>query len=383
MAGGATWQTLIDSDFTDNASAGWPTGNAGSYDEYVGGGRYTLRVADGHDHSESPIGLPAVSDGSITAIVRLGGRGQVGLSARMNQTADTGYAFWIDRQGRCGGLRFANGTATVLFSVYANVINPAGDNTLEAQVVGGMLTFVVNGRPVYSRTDQRPLPAGTWGIYVSSALGEGSTQGHYARIAIYGRPTAVSPATLPTGPFHAMIDYDFSFGDNLSWGTGQSPHTHASIAHGRLTIGAIDEYTRVTTPLEFPDVADGQIDAVVRMEGAGRVGVSGRWVDNPDHYYTEYACWIDNKGDVGLTREIDGDRITPIELHSSVVHPYQDNTLVMRVQGNRVSFYVNDQRMFVYTDAHPLPAGAFGAYVSDYPGGPYVQGQYAHILIAY
>ena len=50
--------------------------------------------------------------------------------------------------------------------------------------------------------------------------------------------------------------------------------------------------------------------------------------------------------------------------------------------GNRLTFYLDDHRVFAYTDRHPLPAGQWGIYVDDYPGDSYVQGQYKRLLIA-
>lgn len=382
LASGAPWVPLFESDFTANAPAGWPTAHGASYDESVAGGRYILRVADGVTHLEGPHPPLIVSDGQITAIVRLNGHGQVGLAARMDQTFQTGYAFWIDRSGRCGAARFMGETETTLFAVYDSAIFPNGDNVLTMQIVGDLLTFMVNGRAVYTYTDQTPLPAGNWGMYASSEPGTGSAQGQYARVTLYGAPQSPRQPTLSAYPFHPMIDYDFSTGDNYSWYTSHFPHTSAVIAHGRLTISAIDNYTLVVTPRQFPNVANGEIAAVVRLRGAGRVGVAGRWTYTLDGHYTNYACWMDQSGDIGLTRENDGDRATVFEAPSSHVHPYQDTTLALRIRGNHVNCFANGLHMVVYSDPHPLAAGGWGAWVSDYPGGAYAQGQYRHVLIA-
>ncbi len=382
LAGGASWQLLIDSDFSANVPAGWPIGHGLSYDEGIGAGRYTLRVPDGQTHDEAPTGAPPVSDGSILAVVRPDGRGQVGISARLNAAADTGYAFWIDRQGRCGGIRRADGSATTLFGFYSAAIVPNGDNTLTVQIARGRLTFAVNGRPVYDEIDRQPLPVGTWGIYARSEPGDGPTTGRYARVTLYGDPVARTQDALPTGPFQAALDYDFSLGDDYSWYTGRYAHGSVSIGAGLLTIAMTDNYQIFRSPAEAPRIADGQVDAIVRLQGAGRVGVTGRALDNPDRHYSLYACWFDHRGYVGLTRDADGDVVTPIVLHSSRVHPYQDNTIVLRIQGNRISCYADGARVLTYSDALPLRPGHFGAYVSDYPGGPYVQGQYARILVA-
>ncbi len=382
LAGGAPWVPLFESDFTANTSAGWPIARANSYDESIAGGRYTLSVADGQTHLEGPRPPLLLADGLVTAVVRLVGRGQVGLAARIDQTVQEGYVFWIDGEGRCGATRFADGTQTALFAVYDNAIVRGGDNVLTIQAVGGQLTFVVNSRPVYSYVDPTPLPAGTWGMYVGSAPDDGTARGQYARIMIDGAAQAPHRPTLSAYPFTPLVDYDFSAGNNNSWYTSHYEHTSAVIAHGRLTISAIGGYKLIVTPRQFPDLANGQIAAVVRLRGAGRVGVAGRWTDNPDGYYTDYACWIDQSGDVGLDRENDGNNATVFETLSDRAHPFRDTTIALRIQGNHIGCFVNNQRMVVYTDRHPFRAGGWGAWVNDYPGGAYAQGQYAHILIA-
>ena len=65
------------------------------------------------------------------------------------------------------------------------------------------------------------------------------------------------------------------------------------------------------------------------------------------------------------------------------MHPYQDSLVVLRIRGAQVSCTIGDGPMLSFTDRHALAAGRWGVWVSDYPGGPYVQGEYARILFAY
>ncbi len=380
MAGGITFPVLLDSDFSTNAPAGFPLGRSASYDESIGGGRYTLSVADGQAHIETPVGAPAVADGYLRAVVRLVGRGQVGVSARMNSLTMTGYNFWIDRQGRCGGARQADGGVTTLFGFYSPAIVPTGDNALSLEIVHGRLTFAINGQTVYDVVDPQPLPSGTWGLYVHSNPGDGGTAGQYVRATLYGDAAIALRSTLPTGPFRVALDYDFSLGDNDNWYVGRFAHSSVSFDGGRLNMATTDGYSLYRNSAESPVTADGQVDAVVRLRGAGRIGVTGRAIINLDSHYSLYACWFDSVGDVGLTREVDGQPVTQVMVDGNGVHPYQDNSIALRVQSGKISCYANGARVLTYVDVHPLAPGRFGLYVSDFPGGRYTEGQFARIL---
>jgi hypothetical protein len=373
---------LFDSDFALGGSAGWPTGNGGFFNTQVTGGRYTLSVQVGHLRVQTPTQMTDLSDGQVSAEFRLEGQGRVGLVARMNATASTGYAFWIDDIGDVGAERFADGDMRTLFVLHSGIVNAGGDNALALRVQGKRVDFTLNSRQIFTVGDRVALPAGTWGVFAQGGLGHGLVQGHFARITISGDALTGVPPSLTPGPFTPMIDYSFSLGNNHSWGTGILMHSNAEIDHGRYNVSVRDGFTRTATPLQFPQTADGQIGAVLNMEGQGRVGVMGRWsVDNPGGW-SLYACWIDDRGDVGLSRQYHEQRITLVTMHDARVDARQDTTVVLRVQSDHISCFVNGARVARYVDPHPLPAGIWGAWVSDYPGGPSVQGHYARILIA-
>jgi len=383
VKGGVFWPILLDSNFAANAPAGWPLGTSISYSETIGDGRYAVSVPEGQTHEVTARGAPAVSDGYIRAVVRLTGRGQVGVSVRMNTIATTGYTFWIDQQGRCGGERQVDsGTTTALFGVYSPAILPTGDNVLTLEIAHGRLTFAVNGQTVYDAVDPQPLPIGTWGLSVQSNPGDGHTSGQYARVTQYGDTALAAQNTLPTGPFHVALDDDFALGNNGVWSAHRYAHSNVSFSGGRLNIATTGNYRIFRTPLESPVVRDGQVDAIVRLRGAGRVGVTGRAGLNADGRYTLYACWFDDVGDVGLTRDVDGHAEALVMVQNDRVRPYEDNTIVMRIQGSKTSCYANGVRMLTYTDAHPLRPGVFGLYVAGFPDSPYAEGQYARILVA-
>lgn len=379
--GNAGWRTIAANNFAGGAPGGWPTGNKGIFNAHMGGGRYTLSVRAGITRFETPANMLDVSDGQISATVQPEGQGYVGVAARMNKVADTGYTFWIDAQGDYGAMRLTSGMAGAIFTVYDPGVVRPGDNTLALRAEGGRLTFWINNHLVDRYDDQAPLAAGQWGIYVDGVSTQSATQGHYAAITIVGRSLA-PPQELSTGPFPARFDYDFATGNYDTWYTGRTAHLQTQIRDGRYLVSITDSYAWVIPPWRSPALADGQIDAIVRLGGHGRVGVASRWIDDPTHGYTLYAFWIDQCGDYGATREANHARTTLFELHDVRVNPHRDNTLALRAQGSRLTFYLDDQRVFAYTDRHPLPAGQWGIYVDDYPGDTYVQGQYKRLLIA-
>jgi hypothetical protein len=208
-------------------------------------------------------------------------------------------------------------------------------------------------------------------------------KGEFVRLAISGAAQSSTEPSLPSGPFTPRIGYDFALGDNNSWYTGHFAHTSATVTHGRFRVTATRGYAIVRTPIQLSSVSDGQIAAVVRMEGTGRVGLAARWTYGQDGYYTDYLCWFDQRGDVGLTREQDGYLTTLSELPGRHVRPYEDTLVVLRVRAGQVSCTIGDGPVLTYTDRRPLPAGRWGVWVSDNSGSPYVQGEYARILLAY
>jgi hypothetical protein len=382
-AGGAAWPLLFDSDFSANTHTGWLAGHSSYYDEHVAQGQYILRVGNGRSRIEGPHPPLYLADGRISATVRLDGNGLAGLAARVNQTDSTGYTFWIARDGHSGASRIVDGSETSLFTTYAGNIVPDGGNVLSLQVAGSLLIYVVNGRPVFSYVDHTPLPAGNWGMYVSNATNTGRVQGRYSRITIYGRSESPDLPVLSAYPFTPLVDYDFSLGDNGSWTTSSFTHARSVIAHGRLTISTTNNYSYFVDPVQAASMKNGQIAAILRLQGRGRVGVAGRWIQNPrTGFYSAYVCWIDWRGDVGLTRENNTSLITPFELHDASIHPYTDTVLALRIQGNQIRCFAGGKQMFRYVDPNPLRSGTWGALVSAYPGKGYAQGQYRHILIA-
>lgn len=380
-AGGVDWRPIVDSDFAGGHPGAWPTGNGGWYDAHVDGGRYTLSVATAHQRVQAPARMAELADGEIRATFRLEGRGRVGLAARVDQTAATAYLFWIDAQGECGGIRLANGESRLLLSLRCSGAPASGDNTLTLRVQGDLLTYMVNGRQLYSYVDRRPLPPGVWGMYVNGAAG--ATQGHYAATAIIGNPVAPVAPALPTGPFAAVLDSNFGLGNDRIWSTSLYRQTHSHVDQGRYTISVIEGFTQVGTPDTVPAHADGQIAAIVRPEGLGRVGIIGRLIDFQNgRIRSLYGCWVSNTGAVGCTRWRDGVATDLFVYDSAWIKRDADNLLVLRVQANKLTFWLNDRLVSVYRDRQALPSGFWGVYVSSYRGDGPTQGHYARVVMA-
>ncbi len=59
-----------------------------------------------------------------------------------------------------------------------------------------------------------------------------------------------------------------------------------------------------------------------------------------------------------------------------------DLRTVLRIRGHRTTCYINGVHVITFIDRHLLGAGAWGAYVANYPGGPFVRGRCKRILIA-
>jgi hypothetical protein len=89
-----------------------------------------------------------------------------------------------------------------------------------------------------------------------------------------------------------------------------------------------------------------------------------RFTESPGQGQSMYAFWITNSGTFGCTRWANGFQVPLFVMqHSSSVLPGQDNTLVMRISGSQLTFWINSDLVRVYTDPSPLAPGAWGMYV--------------------
>ena len=76
------WSIVLDSRFGGGRAAAWPLGQLDNGTSSIKSGRYVLHTADGYFAIRAPRGIQPLSDGRITATVRLQGRGQAGLYGR-------------------------------------------------------------------------------------------------------------------------------------------------------------------------------------------------------------------------------------------------------------------------------------------------------------
>jgi hypothetical protein len=114
----------------------------------------------------------------------------VGVTAQWNGSDpwQNLYFFYITNGGEFGCARGEHRSARDLVTRrHSDAIVPDGDNTLQLRIDGSDVTFWINGQLVYSVTDPRPLPAGYWGVAVLSDKGNGTVQGKFARITLYGQ----------------------------------------------------------------------------------------------------------------------------------------------------------------------------------------------------
>ena len=95
-----------------------------------------------------------------------------------------------------------------------------------------------------------------------------------------------------------------------------------------------------------------------------------------------YACWITNAGTAGCTRWVNDMRVDLTPYSSPDVHPNRDNTLIMRLQGNQLTTWINSGYAHVYTVQGQLGAGMWGPYVVSATGQGTVSGRYAWIQLA-
>ena len=150
-------------------------------------GRYVVNTADGTLSVRGARGVRAQAAGQISAMFRVSGRGEVGLAADFNQSADSGstlYACWIKNAGTAGCTRWVNDMRVDLAPYSSPDVVPNGDNTLIMRLQGTQLTTWINGGYAHIYTVQGPLGAGAWGPYVVSASGQGAVAGRYAWIEL-------------------------------------------------------------------------------------------------------------------------------------------------------------------------------------------------------
>jgi hypothetical protein len=255
-----------------------------------------------------------------------------------------------------------------------------GMNTLVLSLQGGVLSFLVNGQVIRTVRDAHPLPPGSWGICVGSSAG--ATQGHYSHVALVGALAPASRPTLPTGPYQAISDTDFSVGNEQNWTFGLNTTANGEIGGGRYNLSVQNGWTQVEYPLNFAPLGDGQVATIVRPEGRGKVGIMGRWTKDAQGKWDLYAFWIDNLGYIGATRWLRDQTTTLFQLHTNLVRANQDNVLVLRITGATLLFYLNDRHVYTYHASTALPAGRWGMYISSDTGDGMTQAHYLRVLIA-
>jgi hypothetical protein len=131
--------------------------------------------------------MPAQAMGQISGSFQVSGRGQVGLAANFNRSANgtrTMYACWITNTRTAGCTRWVNNMPIDLPSYPSLDIVPHGDNTLVMRLQGNLLITWINGGYAHVYTVQSRLRAGAWGPYVVSAPGQGTVSGRYSWIAL-------------------------------------------------------------------------------------------------------------------------------------------------------------------------------------------------------
>jgi hypothetical protein len=183
-------QILTDSDFSSGMDDHWYLGsNSTCCAESYAGSRYVVSAS-------ANLGQPAYTvstyaDGAVSARFSMSGTGVAGVIARVTFSAPSTYSMYqltASSNGQACLWKEVDGKFNQLYcQVLVGWIVPAGDNVLTLQVVGSILTAVVNDRVFFNYTDMQPLSAGNWGVLVAAA-DNSTTTGQFAHITLYEAP---------------------------------------------------------------------------------------------------------------------------------------------------------------------------------------------------
>jgi len=153
------------------------------------------------------------------------------------------------------------------------------------------------------------------------------------------------------------------------------------MSNGRYVVTTADGTLSVRGARGVRAQAAGQISATFRVSGRGEVGLAADFNSSAASGSTMYACWITNTRMAGCTRWVNDMRVDLAPYLSPDVVPNGDNTLIMRLQGNELTIWINGGYQRSYAIRGPLGAGAWGPYVVSTGQGT-VSGRYAWIAVA-
>jgi hypothetical protein len=146
-------------------------------------------------------------------------------------------------------------------------------------------------------------------------------------------------------------------------------------------VNAADGYFTFSTPRKVAPLGDGEVRSIVRAQGKGEIGVMARQ-SGPQNEWNLLACWITNARQYGCTQWRNGtaQALTPAHADGSI-KPNHDNTLLLRVVGNQLTFSVNGRTVNHAVERRPLATGGWGVYVASRFGTGPVVGSYSRISI--
>jgi hypothetical protein len=357
----------------------WPTNRYAS----VAGGRYNVIVNPGRSLRYHPRKPNHLTDGAISAVVQLSGKGQGGLMARFHagpKGRRSMYACWMSNDGTFGCLKVVNDRPTIIVATrHSALIRPNAVNTISLLVVGNEIALQINGRTVSTYTEivGSPLPGGAWGVYGANPT-SGAFTAHYDSIAI-SKPVGMVPSNGGVDAATVLLHSTFGMDPGV-W-----PITkRARIVHGYYTIAVDTEHYAQYHPARPSALGDGTIAAAVKVGAPGRVGLMARFHATTDDKWSMYACWIANDGKFGCLKDVTDTRAAIVTArHTAFVRANAINTIALSVIGRDVIFRVNGRLVAVYTDSSssPLAAGYWGLYLDNNTNSPFTA-RYQAVAIA-